>query len=169
VDNHNSHINIRFIDYYDRNHIFLTILSPHSTHRLQFLDIGLFKPLAEYYNQEIDRFLTNFQNFISISKRHFWNFFYKTYTRTFTQQNIRVDWAATEIYSLNSKYMLVRIPKRKRKSEVTSSSKTLNSDRAFRRTFGRLQTENYIDNEITILTRENEKLTAENKILRKKK
>jgi hypothetical protein len=60
-----------------------------------------------------------------------------------------------------------RIPKRKRKSEITFSLKTPDSDRAFRRTFGRLQTENYINNETAILAREDEKFTAENKILRK--
>jgi hypothetical protein len=63
--------------------------------------------------------------------------------------------------------MLVHIPKRKRKSEVTFSPKTPDLDRAFRRTFGRLQTENHINNEAAILAREDKKLTAENKILRR--
>jgi hypothetical protein len=90
---------------------------------------------------------------MSISKRHFWNFFYKIYIRAFTQQNIRTGWAATEIYLLNSEYVFVRIPKRKKKSEVTSLLKISNSDRAFRRTFGRLQTKDYIDKETAILAR----------------
>jgi hypothetical protein len=104
---------------------------------------------------------------VSISKRHFWNFFYKIYTRAFTQQNIRAGWAAIGIYLLNFEYVLVRISKRKRKSEVTFSLKTPNLGRAFRRTFGRLQTEGYIDNETAILARGDEKFAAENKILRK--
>jgi hypothetical protein len=85
VDDHNNHINMRFINYYDQNRILLAILSPHSTHRLQSLDIDLFEPLAEYYHQEINRFVANIQEFVSISKRYFWNFFYKAYTRAFTQ------------------------------------------------------------------------------------
>jgi cell division protein FtsB len=61
--------------------------------------------------------------------------------------------------------MLVRIFKRKRKFEVTSLLKILSSDRAFRRMFGRLQIEKYIDKDAAILAREGEKLAAENKIL----
>ena len=41
VDGHNSHINLKFIDYADRNRILLAVLPPHSTHRLQPLDVGL--------------------------------------------------------------------------------------------------------------------------------
>jgi hypothetical protein len=82
---------MRFINYYDQNRILLAILSSYSTHRLQSLNISLFEPLAEYYNQEIDRFIANVQDFVSIFKRYFWNFFYKAYIRAFTQQNIRID------------------------------------------------------------------------------
>jgi DDE superfamily endonuclease len=32
VDGHNSHVNMRFINYCDQNRILLTILPPHSTH-----------------------------------------------------------------------------------------------------------------------------------------
>jgi hypothetical protein len=49
VNSHNSHVNMRFINYYDQNHILLAILPPHSTYRLQPLDVGLFAPLAQYY------------------------------------------------------------------------------------------------------------------------
>jgi len=49
VDGHNSHLNMRFINYTDQNRILLAFLSPHSTHRLQPLDVGLFRPLANYY------------------------------------------------------------------------------------------------------------------------
>ena len=57
VDGHNSHVNLPFIDYSDTNRILLAVFPPHSTHRLQPLDIGLFSPLATYYSQAIDRLL----------------------------------------------------------------------------------------------------------------
>jgi hypothetical protein len=75
VDGHNSHLNMRFINYADRNGILLAFLPPHSTHRLQPLDVGLFGPLAQYYTQEIDRFMLEIQGLVNIIKRHFWNFF----------------------------------------------------------------------------------------------
>jgi hypothetical protein len=49
VDGHNSHVNMRFINYCDQYRILLAILPPHSTHRLQLLDVSLFGPLAQYY------------------------------------------------------------------------------------------------------------------------
>jgi hypothetical protein len=59
VDSHNSYVNMRFINYCDQNRILFTILPPYLTHRLQPFDISLFRSLAEYYNQEIDRFVAN--------------------------------------------------------------------------------------------------------------
>ena len=50
-----------FIDYADANRIILAVLPPHSTHRLQPLDIGMFSPLATYYSQAIDRLLVESQ------------------------------------------------------------------------------------------------------------
>jgi hypothetical protein len=64
--------------------------------------------------------------------------------------------------------MLVRISKLKRKSEVTFSSKTLNSDRIFRKTYDRLKNTDHINKEAAVLIRKDKKFTAENKILRRK-
>jgi len=50
VDGHNSHLNMRFIDYADRNRILLVFLPPYLSHRLQPLDVGLFSPLVTYYS-----------------------------------------------------------------------------------------------------------------------
>jgi hypothetical protein len=63
--------------------------------------------------------------------------------------------------------MLVRFFKSKRKSEVKSSSKTLISGQDFRKTYGRLKNADHINKEIAILMRDDEKLAAENIILRK--
>jgi hypothetical protein len=85
MDNYNSYMNMRFINYCDQNRILFAILSSYSTYRLQSFNIGFFRFLAEYYSQEIDRFIANIQDFISIFKYYFWNFFCKTYIRVFTQ------------------------------------------------------------------------------------
>jgi hypothetical protein len=69
---------------------------------------------------------------------------------------------------LNPQYVLVRISKLKRKSEVTSSPKTPDSDRVFRKTYGRLKNADHVNKEAAVLIRGDERLTAENKILRRK-
>jgi hypothetical protein len=63
--------------------------------------------------------------------------------------------------------VLVRILKLKRKSEIKSSSKTLISGQDFHETYDRLKNTDHINKEAAILMRNGEKLTAENKILRK--
>jgi hypothetical protein len=168
VDNYNSHLNMRFINYANQNRILFAFLPPHSTHRLQSLDVGLFGFLAQYYTQEIDRFMTEIQGLVNIIKRYFWNFFIQVYTRAFTAQNIRFNWKITGIYFFDFQCIFVRIIKRKRKSEVQNSSLSMpGSARVLRRTYGRLHAEGYVDNEAAILVRAGEKLAAENKILRK--
>jgi hypothetical protein len=64
--------------------------------------------------------------------------------------------------------VLVRISKLKRKSEITSLLKMLDSGRAFRKTYDRLKTANHINKEAAVLMRKDEKLTAKIKILRRK-
>jgi hypothetical protein len=50
LDGHGSHLNMRFIDYCIDHRILVVNYSPHSTHRLQPLDVGCFGPLASYYS-----------------------------------------------------------------------------------------------------------------------
>src|SRR6266498_262685 len=169
VDGHNSHLNIRFINYANQNRILLTFLPPHSTHRLQPLDVGLFGPLANYYTQEIDRFVAEYQSYVTISKRHFWKFFLEAYNRAFTKENVESGWAATGIYPFKPQRVLARLLKRKRKSKIPqdSPSKTPGLTRALRKTYRRLHAEGYINNEAAVLVRAGEKFVIKNKVLRK--
>ena len=64
-------MNLKFINYADENRIILAVLSPHSTHRLQPLDISLFSPLATYYSQGIDDLLASSQGLVRLTKRDF--------------------------------------------------------------------------------------------------
>ncbi len=154
---------MRFINYVDKNRIFLVFLSPHSTHRLQPLDVGLFGPLTQYSIQEIDHFVAEYQGYITIFKGHFWTFFLKAYSLAFIEQNIQSGLKATEIYPFNPEHVLVRIIKRKRKSEVQISLlKILGSTRALRRTYKRLYGKGHVDDEAAVLIRAGEKLAQPN-------
>jgi hypothetical protein len=50
LDGHGSHYTLRFLDWCRSNRILVAIFPPHSTHRLQPLDVSLFRPLATYYS-----------------------------------------------------------------------------------------------------------------------
>ena len=81
VDGHSSHVNMPFIDYADANRILLAVFPPHSTHRLQPLDIGIFSPLANHYSQAIDRLLSESQGLVRLTKRDFWPLFYEAWNK----------------------------------------------------------------------------------------
>ncbi|KAF4627253.1 hypothetical protein G7Y89_g10904 [Cudoniella acicularis] len=54
VDGYSSHVNMAFINTCDKNSIIVLILPPHTTHRLQPLDVGLFQPLSTAYSWELE-------------------------------------------------------------------------------------------------------------------
>ena len=106
VDGHSSHVNMRFIDYADMNRILLTVLPPHSTHRLQPLDVGLFSPLATYYSQQMNKLLTESQGLVRLTKRDFWLLFYEAWKQAFTTKNVRSAWEKTGIYPFDPSKVL---------------------------------------------------------------
>ena len=47
------------LHYASQNGVVMLAQPPHTTHRLQPLDVGFFKPLQTYYDQFIERWLLN--------------------------------------------------------------------------------------------------------------
>ena len=59
-DGHRSHTkSLKLIDYARDNGLFLLSLPPHTTHKLQPLDRGFFKPLKTFFNQACMRWMRN--------------------------------------------------------------------------------------------------------------
>jgi DDE superfamily endonuclease len=109
VDGHNSHVNLPFIKYADANRILLAVFPPHSTHRLQPLDIEIFSPLATYYPQAIDRLLAESQGLVRLTKRDFWPLFYEAWNKATHANNVRSAWKAAGLYPLNPKRVISTI------------------------------------------------------------
>jgi len=60
LDGHASHTkSLQVLNYATENGVIMLSLPPHTTHRLQPLDVGFFKPLQTYYDRNIDRWLRN--------------------------------------------------------------------------------------------------------------
>lgn len=98
VDGHGSHINMQFLQYCQDHRILVAVFPPHATHRLQPLDVSLFSPLATYYTQELDRFITNSAGISRVTKRDFFRLFWPTFSKAFTQSNIASGWRKTGLY-----------------------------------------------------------------------
>ena len=54
LDNHSSHISLAVIDLCRRNHLHLLSIPPHSSHRIQPLDVVFYGPLKTLYSQQCD-------------------------------------------------------------------------------------------------------------------
>ena len=88
VDGHASHVNWEFLQTCDRLRILVCILPPHTTHRLQPLDVSLFQPLATAYSRGINTLMYNRESHVHITKRLFWPLFRDAWKASFTLANI---------------------------------------------------------------------------------
>lgn len=136
ADGHSSHLNMQFIDFCDSHRIILAILPPHSTHRLQPLDVGIFSPLATTYSIEINRLFQSSSGFTRITKRNFWPIFNIAWKKVLTMNNIRSAFEATGIYPIQPSKVLDHL--KKTPSPISSDSeikrKTPGSVRGIQRT-----------------------------------
>ena len=123
VDNYSSHINMKFIDLCDFLNIILLILFSYFTHRLQSLDIGLFRPLITFYIQNLNALLFNSLNIKSMSKRAFWSLFQPIWKDIFTLKNVVSAFRITGIFLFNLAKIFNKITK-KQPIEAFESIKT---------------------------------------------
>ena len=127
VDGHGSHINMRFLDWCIAYKILVAVYPPHSTHRLQPLDVSLFSPLAIAYSKQLDQEIHESQGLSSVTKRDFFRLFWPAFINSFTSKNILSGWAKTGINPLDPEVVLGTLESReeaiiKRPTSATSSS-----------------------------------------------
>ncbi|EUC27044.1 hypothetical protein COCCADRAFT_112719, partial [Bipolaris zeicola 26-R-13] len=109
LDGHGSHVTPSFIDYCDAHRILLAVLPPHSSHRLQPLDVAVFGPLATAYGKELDKFLHRSQALLDMQKSDFLQLFWAAYTSAFTSDNILSSFAATGVLHATPKPHLANL------------------------------------------------------------
>lgn len=98
MDGHSSHVNSAFIQQCDSFRINLLILPPHSTHRLQPLDVGLFSPLATAYTTIFDRQWQAHEGRLYVNKARFFGILMQAWHRAVTSDNIQGSFAKAGIY-----------------------------------------------------------------------
>lgn len=97
LDGHGSRCTRDFLEWCHKRRILVAIYPPHSTHRLQPLDVNLFRPLATYNSQALDAYTRQSLGLSSVSKRDFFTIFYPAFNKAFTEENIRSGWRKTGI------------------------------------------------------------------------
>ncbi len=106
VDGHGSHVTVKFLDYCYKHRIIVAVYPPHSTHRLQPLDVGCFSPLAVQYSKQLDRYIHDSEGISSVSKRDFFRLFWPAYKDSFNEHNILSAFSKTGIHPFNPNVIL---------------------------------------------------------------
>lgn len=59
IDNHESHLSLETLDLASNAGVVIVTFSPHTSHRLQPLDLSVYFPFKAYYNQAVQSWLVN--------------------------------------------------------------------------------------------------------------
>ncbi|KAF2228338.1 DDE-domain-containing protein, partial [Viridothelium virens] len=109
IDGHGSHIDSAFLDFCDTHQILVGVFPPHSTHRLQPLDVSLFSPLAIYYSQNLDNWIMKSQGLTRLQKSDFFMLFWPAFEKAFSVSNIESGWQKTGLHPFNPAIVLDQI------------------------------------------------------------
>lgn len=80
MDNHNSHATLEAYEMAKKNYITMLSIPPHSSHRLQPLDVTFFGPLKTAYKRECDMYMKS-RNMIKITPYEIAGLFNKAYSK----------------------------------------------------------------------------------------
>jgi len=100
LDNHESHLNIASLDYAKKHGVTLLTFPPHTTHKLQVLDVVLMGPFKTYYNSAVTTWM-RLNPGIPFSIYNVASCVNEAYARAMTPQNIISGFRKTGIFPYN--------------------------------------------------------------------
>lgn len=121
TDGHSSHVNMDFLEWCDQHRIIVAVFPPHSTHRLQPLDVSLFSPLSTAYSNQLIQWTAKTQGLIGLSKREFWTLFWNAFETSFSSENIASGWKRTGLLPFDPEVVLSQITEKKDDDSNTGS------------------------------------------------
>ena len=108
-DGHNSHLNMAFLDWCHHHRILVLIFPPHSTHRLQPLDVTCFRSIAQLYSKYLNEWLTTTQGLVGMGKRDFWRIFKPAFDGAFRSEVIESGFKQTGLWPLDPDQVLQHV------------------------------------------------------------
>lgn len=100
IDNHESHVSVEAVKFCKGSGIVLLSFPPHTTHRMQPLDIGIFGPFKSALATIFDDWLISNPG-KTITIRNLGEFTNKAFNRAFTRQNIINSFKKPGIWQVN--------------------------------------------------------------------
>lgn len=101
LDNHTSHISLRIHEFCRNKGIILLSIPPHTSHRLQPLDLTFYGPLKGTFGRECDLFM-RINAYQKITHYHLANLFNKAYLKTATMEKAISGFRAAGIWPLDA-------------------------------------------------------------------
>jgi DDE superfamily endonuclease len=146
--------------------VLVAVFPPHSTHRLQPLDVSLFSPLATRYSQHLKHWIDTTGGAFTSSQRDFFGLFWPAFAEAFTKHNIESGWAKTGLAPFSPGVVLdqLKAPSSRPSSASSEASSTLSaSDWKKMRHLIRTETATVLNEK---LLQGYERVAAENAILK---
>jgi hypothetical protein len=97
-DGHNSHTHFEFLEYAHDHNIIVLCLPPHTTHRLQPCDVGVFGPLSYAWKTEVQRC---FSEGITVDKYNLIQIYSLACLKSFKRSTIQAAFKTTGIWPFN--------------------------------------------------------------------
>ena len=166
LDGHNSHLNLRFLDWAIKNRIMVAVFPPHSTHRLQPLDVSLFCPLSTRYSQHLKTWIYKTSGAIRMSQQDFFGIFWPAFIEAFSVHNVMSGWTKTGLIPFCPDTVLNQLgePERPNSSSSKGSSSGI-SDSDWRR-IRKFVREERTEVVVTKLTDKLEAVMSQNAVLK---
>lgn len=98
MDGHNSHTTYKLCNFAAKHNIIILCLPPHTTHRLQPCDVGVFGPLAGTWKKEVNLASAEY---IEIRKHNLIRIYSKARSTAFAPETIRNAFRTTGIWPFN--------------------------------------------------------------------
>lgn len=125
VDGHGSHVTLDFFEKCYQKRVILAVFPPHATHRLQPLDVGMFRPFAMKYSLFLEQWRSDRNYYCRFTKRDFYQVFLPAYLHSFTTQNILSTWAKSGIWPRDATAIVSVVRPPSRPSTAHSGSSTV--------------------------------------------
>jgi len=122
-EGHSSHVNIKFLDYCISQNIIPYCLPPHTTHRLQPLDVCIFSSYKHQYQKELTRRSERHEH--GVSKENFYEILMIARRASFTRSNIQSGFRNTGLVPVDRTIILSKIQALPPKSPIICPNSTI--------------------------------------------
>jgi hypothetical protein len=172
IDGHSSHVSMEFLTKAIDYNILIAVLPPHCTHRLQPLDVSVFRPLANYYSQGLDEYIRRSLGVSRVSKKAFLSIFWPAWDKALRYETISSGFRKAGIYPFDPSIVLDQV----RPIDHSSSSEDTDNEikqptnvREVRNLIKSIHQEQpIVSKNVTALCKAMEAIILENDILRHK-